>query len=61
MVKPAASIIDANVPGAHILTPSVCDNRDPNGCHASPGRDFQAWQGGLARSRGSLRVPDKHL
>jgi hypothetical protein len=44
MVKPAASIIEANVPGAHILTPSVCDNRDPNGCHASPGRDFQAWQ-----------------
>jgi hypothetical protein len=40
MVKPAAGIIDTNVAGAQILTPSVCDNR-PGGCE---GIDFQTWQ-----------------
>lgn len=46
MVKPAAGIIDTNVPGAKILTPSVCDNRDPNSCKASV--DFETWlQGSL--------------
>jgi hypothetical protein len=41
MVRPAAGIIKANVPGAQILTPSVCDNRDPNSCKANV--DFEIW------------------
>lgn len=39
MVKPAAGIIDTNVPGAQILTPSVCDTN--GGCI---GIDPQTWQ-----------------